>query len=212
VVPNASDNQSFESTGRAALPPWTEGKKLVLYTGAMGLVNDCKQMVLMSEIFRREGVVDIMTVLIGDGSERDELNAMVDRLGLTNIRILGQKPKHEVFEWLQQSSCSLMLVRNVGILSHASPNKIFDSLAAGIPVVQSSQGWIRDLFEREQCGLTVPGDDAEALARAVLRIVSNPELRASMANNARRVAREQFDRDLLAGRMRETLAAAAGVR
>ena len=98
-----------------------------------------------------------------------------------------------------------MLLRDVGVLNHSSPNKIFDSFAAGIPVIQNSQGWIKDLFDREECGITIPPDDPEALAHAVIKLVRDPALRDSMGRNAKRVALEQFDRDLLAGRMRDVL-------
>ena len=210
IVPNASDNQLFDVIQQqAVLPEWMDSKHLVLYAGTIGLVNECRQMVRMCEVLERWGASDVMMVLIGEGRERTQLEALARELKLSNIRFLNQKPKDEVFGWLRQASCTLMLLGDAPFLSHSSPNKIFDSLAAGVPVVQNSQGWIRELFDREECGLTVSPGDAEALARAVLTIVRHPDRREAMAQNARRVAREQFDRDMLAGRMRDTLLAVA---
>jgi glycosyltransferase involved in cell wall biosynthesis len=209
VVPNASDNHALDATRRQQLPDWLQSKTLVLYAGTIGLVNDCKQMVLMCEVLQRWGDSDIVTVLIGEGREREELEALACDLKLNNIKFLSQKPKHEIFGWLCQASCTLMLVRDVGVLSHASPNKIFDSFAAGVPVIQNSQGWIKDLFDREECGITVPQNDPEALAGAVLKLVREPNYREHISRNARRVGREQFDRDLLTERMRASLLAVA---
>ena len=209
VIPNASDNRVIESVTELCAPPWMQGRKLVLYAGTIGVVNDCAQMVYMCDRLRREHDSGIMMVLIGEGRERPELEALARDLELDNIRFLGQMARPEMYRWLKYAQCTLMLVRNVGVLGNASPNKIFDSLAAGVPVVQNSQGWIKDLFDREECGLTVPPADPAALADAVRRIVCDSGLRGRLSVNARRVAREQFDRDLLAGKMRDALAAAA---
>ena len=77
-------------------------------------------------------------------------------------------------------------------------------------MIQTTQGWIRDLFEREQCGITVPPGNAAALARAVVVVARNAAVRDPMAANALRVAKCEFDRDRLAAKMRAVLLAAGG--
>ncbi|MGC8761090.1 MAG: glycosyltransferase, partial [Bryobacteraceae bacterium] len=90
-----------------------------------------------------------------------------------------------------------------------SPNKLFDALAAGVPLVQDTQGWIKELLEQEQCGITVPRGDTRAMADAVLRLARDEALRRRMGDNARRLGRERFERGLLAAKMREILHRAA---
>jgi glycosyltransferase involved in cell wall biosynthesis len=158
VVPNACDNRLIGEIAAAPLPQWMLSKKLVLYAGTIGVVNDCVQMVRMCDYLERNGHSEIMMVLIGEGRERQELEELARSLRLLNIRFLGQMARPEMYHWLKAARCSLMLVRNVGVLGNASPNKMFDSLAAGVPVIQNSQGWIRDLLAREDCGITVPPD------------------------------------------------------
>jgi glycosyltransferase involved in cell wall biosynthesis len=72
-------------------------------------------------------------------------------------------------------------------------------------MIQNTEGWIKDLIDRENCGVNVPPDDAGALAEAVLRLARDPEERSRISAHALRVAREQFDRDLLAERMHKVL-------
>jgi glycosyltransferase involved in cell wall biosynthesis len=210
VVPNASDNALFGADGHGSLPEWTEGKKLVLYTGAIGAMNDCWQIVKMAECLQARQESGIEIVLIGDGKDKAELEEYAQKAQLKNIRFLGSVPKGEVSTWLNNASCALLAFKAVPVLDTVSPNKMFDALAAGVPVVQSTQGWIKNLLEREQCGITVPTDQPEAMADAVQKLASDDPLRATMAANARRVARELFDRDLLATKMRNVLVAAAG--
>ena len=206
VVPNASDNELFGNPKmNGPLPAWTQGRKLVLYTGTIGLIDDCRQIVAMAERLQARGVSDIEVVLLGDGKERAELEACAQQAGLKNIHFLGMVTKKEVASWLRRASCALLAFRAVPCMDTVSPNKMFDAFAAGVPVVQATQGWIKNLLDREQCGLTVPSGDAEALAAAVLRVAQDGELRMKLARNASRVAKELFDRDVLAAKMRMAL-------
>ncbi len=102
-----------------------------------------------------------------------------------------------------------MTFRPVPVLDSVSPNKLFDAFAAGVPVIQTTQGWIRRLLATSDCGLTVPARDPEALADAIVRLVDDPGLRGRLAVNAARVARAQFARDSLADRMHAALTRAA---
>jgi len=76
--------------------------------------------------------------------------------------------------------------------------------------VQTTQGWIKTLFERERCGLTTPPQQPEALADAVVEVVGDQALHDELSANSQRVGRSLFDRGLLASRMREVLRTAAG--
>jgi glycosyltransferase involved in cell wall biosynthesis len=113
--------------------------------------------------------------------------------------------KEEVMRWLSMATCTLFVVKDVPFLATASPNKIFDSFAAGVPVIQATTGWIGELIERERCGLNAATTRPEAMADAVMRVVDDPALQRCLAQNARRVAHSLFDRDLLAAKMRVIL-------
>ncbi len=211
VVPNACDNELFGNPKmNGPLPAWTQGKKLVLYTGTIGLMDDCRQIVAMAERLQVRGETGIEVVLLGDGKERAELEAQAQQAGLKNIHFLGMVTKKEVASWLRRASCALLAFRAVPCMDTVSPNKMFDAFAAGVPVVQATQGWIKNLLDREHCGITVPSGDAEAFAEAVQRVAHDEVLRTMLADNASRVARELFDRDVLAVTMRKALDNAAG--
>ena len=208
VIPNASDNQLFES-GREAvrLPRWAAGKRLVIYAGALGIVDDVGQIVEMAPLLEERE--DVQIVIIGDGRQRPQLEARAAELGLRNLTFLGLLPRTSVMGWLAHAACALFVCRNTRFIDTASPNKLFDAFAAGLPVVQVSQGWIKELFEREQCGLTVPQDDPASLARAILRVLDEPGLNRLFRENSKRLARQVFDRDLLAGEMLDLLLTAS---
>jgi glycosyltransferase involved in cell wall biosynthesis len=206
VIPNASDNELVASLDDSVqLPEWTNGKKLVLYTGTLGLIDDCSQILDVARIVGERNESDVDFIIIGDGKERPQLEARRAELVLKNVRFLGLLPKDAVMRWLKASSCALFTVKDVAFLETASPNKVFDAFAAGTPVIQATQGWIRNLIARENCGITVPRNEPEAMADAVLQVVHDQALRKELGDNARRVALGQFDRSFLASRMREVL-------
>ena len=202
VITNGSDNHLMNEIDlRLEMPPWGVNKKLILYAGTLGLIDDCATVVNLAKELEVRGRSDFEVVLIGDGKERLMLEKMAEKLELKNIHFLGQTSKENVMRWLSHCHISLLTVKNVKFLDTASPNKIFDAFAAGIPIVQNTQGWIKDYIEKQNCGLTVAKSDPAALANAVVKILDNPELWQKMSQNAKKAALEDFDRDKLSEKM-----------
>lgn len=69
---------------------------------------------------------------------------------------------------------------------------MIESLACGVPVVSFDISSAREILEDQACGRVVPGDDFAALARAVLELASDPELRARLGASGASFARERF--------------------
>lgn len=213
VVTNASDCELAERAAQNGfrLPEWARGKKLAVYAGSLGRMYGCSQLVELAAELRGLGDEEIAVVVIGAGVERDRLEREARARGLGNILFLGQQSRETVFAWLSSAVCSLSIFERAGVLETSSPNKLFDALACGVPLVQDTQGWMKDLLEKEQCGITVPRGDTRAMAEAVLTLARNEELRQRLAANARRLGRERFERGLLAEKMRQILHRAAGL-
>jgi glycosyltransferase involved in cell wall biosynthesis len=198
VVPNAADNELFGAHG--ALPK-DAGTTRIIFSGTIGVANNCGLILDAAEILMRRGVKGTRIELIGDGKERPKLEEQARQRGLINVQFRNLMPKLELARELASADIALLVLQPIPVFDTVSPNKLFDGLAAGLPVVQTTQGWIRELLALEDCGLTVRGDDPAGLADAVARLAQDPDLRARMGANARRVARERFDRGLLAEQM-----------
>lgn len=213
VVTNASDCDLAERAAQNGfqLPEWAREKKLAVYAGSLGRMYGCSQLIeLAKELSLLQGS-DIALVVIGAGAEGDRLKAEAQARELKNMILVGQQSRESVFGWLGAAVCSLSIFDRAAVLETSSPNKLFDALACGVPLVQDTQGWMKDLLEKEQCGITVPRGDTRAMAEAVLELARNEELRQRLAANARRLGRERFERGLLAEKMRQILRRAAGL-
>jgi len=196
VIPNASDIELFNPCHVNMIKP-TNGSmmKYFVYTGSLGLIDDFNQCIDAIRYVQRD---DIRLVIIGEGAERVNLEARVKEEGLENIVFLGLRPKSDLVKWFSEAWASILTVSGSPAIQNCSPNKMFDSFAAGVPVIQNSTGWIKSLVEDEKCGLNVAQNDPIKFAEAITFIADHPEIRNEYANNALRLAKERFDRNLLA--------------
>jgi len=193
VIPNASDVELFSPQTTIIDHKSYQSLKYFVYAGSMGFMDDCIQFMRAAMQITRD---DIKFIIIGEGSERKYLEAYSK--ANQNIKFLGLLPKEEVVLWYRKAWGSLMTFKNYPVLQTNSPNKMFDSFAAGVPVIQNTQGWIKDLFEAEECGLTVPQDDPDKFTEAILLLADNQSLRNRLAENAFRIANSMFSREKLA--------------
>jgi len=206
VITNGSDNHLMHEVDLSLeLPEWAVNKKLLLYAGTLGLIDDCATVVNLAKELEKRNRADMEVILIGDGKERLMLEEMAKNLELKNIHFLGQTSKENVMRWLSHCQISLFTVKNVKFLDTASPNKIFDAFAAGIPLVQNTQGWVKDYVAQRNCGLTVLQSDPVALADAVIKILDDPALWQTMSENSKKAAIEDFDRDMLSEKMLDAI-------
>lgn len=205
VVPNASDLDLFspELDGGEFRTRWgLEGKFIALYFGTMGEANDLMQAVRAAEVLQQRGEERIAIVLHGKGRQRPELEAFVRERGLRNVIFSASLPdKGAVARLVAAADVGMTIYKNVPVLYTCSPNKLFDTLAAGRAAIVNSPGWLRELVEAGACGAYVRPDDAVDLADQLTALCDDPERVAAYGRNARRLAEQQFDRRLLAERL-----------
>jgi glycosyltransferase involved in cell wall biosynthesis len=118
-------------------------------------------------------------------------------------------PKAELGAITASLDCGLMVLKDVpAFYRGTSPNKFFDYLAAGIPVVNNYPGWLAGLIEEHQCGMVVPPGDPVAFADTLQRLAADPAACRVMGAAARALGEKEFARPLLAARFVATLEAA----
>lgn len=199
VIPNASDTELFGKRESALnLPAWAAAGIIFTHIGSLGFIHNCGLIVRSAEKLREKGRTDIQIVFIGDGAEKEQLETYAKEKKLDAVHFLGLKPKVELPAWVQASRATLFTTLDNPIQNTSSPNKIFDSFAAGVPVIQTTTGWIKDLIDNSHCGINVPPEDADALANAMIRLADNKEEAAILGENARGIASREFNRDVLA--------------
>ncbi len=208
LIPNASDLDLFSPS----LDPeglreklGLDGRFVCSYFGTMGEANDLSQVVEAAAVLQDGGDDSVTFVLQGDGKRRAALEDDVRRRRLRNVVLLPAGDKASTARLAAASDACMTIFKDVPILATNSPNKLFDTFAAGRPAVVNTPGWQRDLVERHEAGVFArPGDPSDLVAQ-VLRLRDDPDMAATYGRNARRLAEGEFDRRLLAERLRDVL-------
>ena len=200
-ITNAADLDLFGTPRQATdLPAVFADHKVAIYTGNIGQVNNSDLLLRASRLLTERGRTDIAIVLVGDGQLKEQLIAERDELGLTNLVFCDLMPKVDLVALIQRSFVSLVPLRGQPILDTSSPNKLYESLAAGKPVIQNTRGWIKTLLDDNQCGFTVDATDETELADRLEQLADDPTLTATMGSNGRSLAEREFDQNILSAR------------
>ena len=121
-------------------------------------------------------------------------------------------PKDRLCRVMSHIDVGLMILANVPAFYYGtSPNKFFDYIACGLPVLNNYPGWLADLIEKNACGIAVPPDDFEAFADGLVLLADDRGRRREMGKRARQLAEREFDRNVLSDRLIDFLECVAGV-
>lgn len=208
VIPNCSDLDLFHpgAAPKHLLERYDlQGRFVALHAGSMGAANGLDVLIDAAVRLQREGVDDVRIVLLGEGSKSGALEKRIRDQGLTNIVLPGSMPRAQVADFVRASDVGLVLFRALPVLATNSPNKLFDALAAGCPVIVNSDGWTRRLVEQNEVGRFAEPGSGDALAQEILWLKRHPEARRRMGRQARALAERQFDRIELASRLERVL-------
>lgn len=187
------------------LRPFTETRfqprKYAIYTGNIGEVNNSYWLYNAAKQLKWQGRDDIKIVLVGEGQQREELESLASREGVDNFIRLELMPKKDLVPYVQHAMVSLVPLKGTPVLNTSSPNKFFESLAAGVPLIQNTSGWMKQFLEDHQVGFTLAPDDSKALADLLIDLDAKPELLSEMGELAKIVAIKEFDKNILAAKM-----------
>lgn len=188
----------------APLPP--EPPFTVLYAGSHGIANGLDAILDAAAILKREGVEGVSLRFLGQGPEKARLQARARDEGLDNVRFDDPVPKSAVYGVLGEAHAFIVTMRNLDLYKHGiSFNKIYDYLAAGRPTVFGSNA-ANNPVDEAQAGLSVPPEDAAAMAGAIRRLMAmTPEARTAMGLAGRRYVEAHFAFSRLAARMEGAL-------
>jgi colanic acid biosynthesis glycosyl transferase WcaI len=149
-------------------------------------------------------------VLVGDGDRKAGLVEEARRRGLDNVTFVDPVPKAAVPSWLAAADACLLTYQDSELFAGALPNKIFDYMNAGRPIIASvPRGEASRAVEAAGCGIVAPPEDGAAVADAVRTLAADREAARRMGEAGRAYARERYDRRELTRRFVSVVESAA---
>ena len=169
----------------------------VMYAGNIGAAQDFPTILAAAE-----RVPEVQWIIIGDGRMREWVESEIQKRGLRNIRLLGQKPSEEMPRYFAQADVLLATLRREPIFAYTIPSKIQSYLACGKPIIAALEGEGGRIVRDAGAGWAVPPEDPGALAEAVRAAsgLARSELDA-MGNRGETWFREHFEREKLLSRL-----------
>lgn len=169
----------------------------LVHFGAMGIANGLEYIIKAAAILKQNNINQVDFIFLGEGKTELELKRMCESKNLSNVKFLGKHPMKIVSEIVNICDCSLVSFADIPILYTNSPNKLFDSLSAGKPLIVNSPGWTKDMVEDHNCGVYVDPKNPEDLAKTIIKLIENPTMLQQMALNSRQLAEEVYDKTIL---------------
>ena len=198
VVTNGVDEVRFAPGPRddaLAAREGLEGAFVVLYLGAHGISHALAA--ILDAARRLADLPDVRFVFVGEGAEKDALVRMAEEQGLTNVVFKGGVPKDEVVRWYRLAAVGLVPLRDVPLFDTFIPSKMFELMAAGLPVVASVRGEAREILERSGGAVVVEPEDSAAIAAAVRGLHGDAARRAALGAAGRAFVEREYTRTRL---------------
>lgn len=203
MVPNGCDLGIFKPSLKE--PLHLDGinatDKVAIFTGAHGIANGLDAVLDAAKEVKAMGREDIKFAFIGKGGVKDHLLERAKNEGLDNCMFYTPIPKMQLAKVVASATVGLMVLKNVPAFYYGtSPNKFFDYIASGLPILNNYPGWLAGMIKENKMGEVVEPDNAKVFAQALVRMVDDPASREEYSKNARAFAEKEFDREKLGGR------------
>jgi len=206
LVPNGCDLSIFdyESKVDVKIEKWRpdgvkESDLLAIFTGTHGIANGLDAALNAAAELKVRGRKDIKIALVGQGKLKLQLIEKAKELELDNVVFHQPVNKEKLAGLMASADVGLQLLANIPAFYYGtSPNKFFDYISAGLPVLNNYPGWLAGMIEDNNCGFAVEPESTIAFADALEKAADNRSKLEQMGKNSLQLAKTEFDRKILA--------------
>jgi len=170
-----------------------EGYLKVIHFGALGEANGIDTIIESASLLKEQ---KIQFLFLGAGSTEERLKKVIEQKNIKNVLFHNRTPMELTSAIVNCCDISLVSFKDLPILYTNSPNKLFDSLSAGKPIIVNSAGWTKKMVEDNKCGIYCDPKNPQDLADKLVYL-NNRDSLEDMGKNSRRLAEEVYDKSIL---------------
>ncbi len=155
-------------------------KKILLYQGGL---QSGRGLFLILDVTKH--LPDLVAVFLGDGHLKEELQRAILSLGLTNRAFMVDRvPYTDLLEYTRSADLGLVLIEDYGLsYRYARPNKLFEYIMAGLPVVVTNFPVMKEIVETHNVGEAVELSDPKEIARVIQRMLTDADRYRQLVEN-----------------------------
>lgn len=178
-------------------------KVIVLYCGAHGDANGLEVLLDCAKYLEKDK--NIAIVLIGDGKKKPFLIKKKREMNLNNLFFLDPIPKYQIPSVISEADIGLLILREINRPRWVMPNKLYDYMFCGKPIIINFSGTAADFIREYSIGVCARPNSAEELANAIRYLAYNEDIRKQYGTKAKKIAFELFDRKNIADQLEKIL-------
>lgn len=193
VIYNWTDEKAFAGPAELSVPFLNAPDRFkLIYAGNFGRAQNCETLIRAVALAGKR-LPKLQLLMIGDGVEEKRLRLLLAELGAANIHFHPRVPRKAMAAIYPHADALVCTLTRQDLFAYVIPTKTQAYLAAGRPVLMSVSGDAAQLINASGAGISVPPEDPEALAGAIVRMAEMPrEQREAMG----RAARAYYDEHL----------------
>jgi colanic acid biosynthesis glycosyl transferase WcaI len=199
LITNGADTELLTPRPPRAPGAARSGPFTVLYAGTHGLVHGMEALIDAAE--RLRGRTDVRFLLVGDGVAKPALEARARAAGLAHVEFRPSVSPRELVALLHAADACVATTRAHAFSGETIPVKLFDYLAAGVPLVAAVCGDAAAVVEASGGGIVTPPGDGAALADAIASLADDPARAAALAAAGPPWVEREYSRRALGARL-----------
>lgn len=169
-----------------------EGKFVASYIGTIGNAHGLET--LLNAAHQLQQNPNIVFLLVGEGAEKERINAAVRARGLNNVRVLDQQPREKIPAFILASDACLVLLKKTDIFKTVIPSKMLEFMSCARPVILGVDGQARQILEDANAGIAIEPENFEDLVRALTFLAENPAAATAFGRRGREYILHNFSR------------------
>lgn len=169
-----------------------EGKFVASYIGTIGNAHGLETLLTASQQLQQNP--NIIFLLVGEGAEKERINAAVRARRLSNVRVLDQQPREKIPAFILASDACLVLLKKTDVFKTVIPSKMLEFMSCARPVILGVDGQARQILEEADAGIAIEPENSEDLVRAVTFLAENPAAAIAFGRRGREYILHNFSR------------------
>jgi glycosyltransferase involved in cell wall biosynthesis len=181
-----------------------DGKFVASFIGTIGLAHGLETLIAAAERLQLEAP-DVRFMLVGEGADRERIQALAQSKGLGNVCFVPQQPREKIPAYICAADVCLVLLRKSEVFETVIPTKMLEFMSCARPVILGVKGQAQQILESANAGISIEPCDSDALCDAVLQLKQNDALREALGRNGREYIVQKLSRQKTAADYLEVL-------